>query len=270
MTGIKTSKEGTNRQIDHHAQQYLARALLYALVMHSILIVLIGWFWQKDSKQRMALQPPQVKHTAIKSYLITSQQYQLMQRSHEPPKQLPPPNPIPPQTPAEVDTAPLLTSAPHTLTPNNKPKASTLKKESKHDTSSHTINTATSVLQATSQYMRQHDNQQFEQLIGEQTALKNMPIGTMSEMDAPLDFIELTPQLDTSQPHTLNHKLDPNRIVKQGDYCYRVVNLATQVNPHGWGLGFAEFCGEDKQKQQLTEAINNGMSQVNKAHITEP
>ena len=124
----------------------------------------------------------------------------------------------------------------------------------------------TSLQQATSRYIQQHNNQQFEQLIDLQAASKNKPVGTMSEMDATLDFIELTPKIDTSQPQTLNHKLDPNRIVKQGDYCYKVVNLATQVNPHGWGLGFAEFCGEDKQKQQLTEAINNRVNKLKKPH----
>ncbi|HBF45771.1 MAG TPA: hypothetical protein DDW91_04485, partial [Shewanella frigidimarina] len=119
-----------------------------------------------------------------------------------------------------------------------------------------------SIQQATSHFIQQNNIAALDTLIGSQTALQNQPTGTMSEMDPNLDFIELAPEIDINQPHTFNHRLDPNRIVKQGDYCYRVVELPTQVNPHGWGLGFAEFCGEDQVKKQLTESINNRINRI--------
>ncbi|MGI2174821.1 hypothetical protein [Shewanella ulleungensis] len=271
MTRIKTSKEGTNRHVNVLDQQHLYKPLIYALVMHSVLIIFIGWFWQKDTKQRVATLTTPVKYTAIKSYLITAQQYQLIQRNNEhstPKEVLIPPKaviPLPPATaPAKIEPITAIATLPVATKQN--PKEPALKTEVKQNVSTHTTNVTTSLQQATSRYIQQHNNQQFEQLIDLQAASKNKPVGTMSEMDATLDFIELTPKIDTSQPQTLNHKLDPNRIVKQGDYCYKVVNLATQVNPHGWGLGFAEFCGEDKQKQQLTEAINNRVNKLKKPH----
>ena len=118
------------------------------------------------------------------------------------------------------------------------------------------------ITQASNQYLQQINMNEFETLIGKQSALTSKPGGTMSEMDPDLAFIELVPKTDTSQPHTYNHRLDPNRIVKQGDYCYRVVNLATQINPYGEGLGYAEFCGVDEQKTALTSAINNRLSKI--------
>jgi hypothetical protein len=118
------------------------------------------------------------------------------------------------------------------------------------------------ITQASNQYLQQINMNELETLIGKQSALTSKPGGTMSEMDVDLAFIELVPKTDTSQPHTYNHRLDLNRIVKQGDYCYRVVNLATQVNPYGEGLGYAEFCGVDDQKTALTNAISNRLSKI--------
>ncbi|UJF20908.1 hypothetical protein [Shewanella sp. OMA3-2] len=116
------------------------------------------------------------------------------------------------------------------------------------------------ISQASSQYLQQININELEALIGSQSAFTNKPSGTMSEMDPDLTFIELISKIDTSQPHTYNHRLDPNRIVKQGDYCYRVVNLATQVNPYGEGLGYAEYCGPDDMKTALTSEINNRLT----------
>ncbi|GGB57187.1 hypothetical protein K8B83_20045 [Shewanella inventionis] len=266
MTCFETSQEGTNRHLNTLDQQHLSKPLIYALVMHGILIVLIGWFWQKDAKQKMAELTPPLKHTTIKSYLITSKQYQLQLNKNESLLPAKPIQAVPEQTQAPTAKKPdlkapiLATTTP--ISPQSKPQQTQASNQVNQTVSTHTVQSAKTLKQAASKYIQQQNNQQFEQLIGSQNALQNNPIGTMSEMDAELDFIELIPKVDTSQPHTLDHKLDPNRIVKQGDYCYRVVDLATQVNPHGWGLGFAEFCGEDKQKQQLTEAINNRVSKV--------
>ncbi|MGI2171202.1 hypothetical protein ACROAE_13615 [Shewanella sp. MF05960] len=261
--------------------------------MHSVLIVLMAWFWQQDNKQRVAKHAASSKHAAIKSYLITSQHYESMlaatgnKPEHEAQYKTEPESEVDiksaanssaqrieqtslstqsdsPSTivSASIQTVPIksatieepassepvlaTTISTPTVKSNHQPKEPKPTINSTLNRSTNTINAAFSMQQAATQYLQQHNNQQLEQLIGAQTAAKNKPVGSLSEMDTEVEFIELIPNIDTSQPHTLNHKLDPNRIVKQGDYCYRVVNLATQVNPHGWGLGFAEFCGEDK------------------------
>lgn len=316
MTSIKTCTECTNRHVSTLEQQHLSKPLSYALVMHSVLIVLMAWFWQQDNKQRVAKHAASSKHAAIKSYLITSQHYESMlaatgnKPEHEaqyktksesepefdiksaanssaqrieqtslstqsdspstivsasiqtvPIKSAPIEEPVSSE-PASSEPVLATTISTPTVKSNHQPKEPKPTINSTLNTSTNTINAAFSMQQAATQYLQQHNNQQLEQLIGAQTAAKNKPVGSLSEMDTEVEFIELIPNIDTSQPHTLNHKLDPNRIVKQGDYCYRVVNLATQVNPHGWGLGFAEYCGENEQKQLLTEAINNRVNKV--------
>ncbi|QBF84696.1 hypothetical protein EXU30_19965 [Shewanella maritima] len=62
--------------------------------------------------------------------------------------------------------------------------------------------------------------------------------------------------------HTYDHQFDPMRVVRKGDYCYREVDLATQINPHQKGLGFAKFCGEDEQKKQLELSLEKRISQI--------
>lgn len=275
MDSITATREGSNRQANSVNLQRLATPLFYAIVMHSILILLIAWFWQQDTKRRMAEIKTPIKHSAIKSYLITSQQYQsMLNESYSEPISQPPAQSIQAKSDAHkpllkvnneaTQIAPVVTNPANSSAPN-KPNKTNAPTTPAAEVSTHAIHAAISMKQATSQYLQQQNQLDFEQLVGEQTAAQHQPKGSLSEMDATLDFIELAPTpTDTNQPHTLNHKLDPNRIVKQGDYCYTVVNLATQVNPHGWGLGFAEFCGEDKQKQQLTEAINNRVNKVKK------
>lgn len=275
MDSLSVTRDTSSKQAIPLNEQRLATPLFFAIVMHCILILLIGWFWQQDTKQRMAEIKMPITHTAIKSYLISSQQYQsMLNESHsdtisqpQSPNQQTQPKPDGhnPKSPNKsnneaVQMAPILaTNTTHSPKPNKASTPPTPK------VPTHATNTAMSIKQATSQYLQQQNQLEFEQLVGLQTAAQHKPSGTMSEMDAELDFIELTPTpTDTNQPHTLNHKLDPNRIVKQGDYCYTVVNLATQVNPHGWGLGFAQYCGEDKQKQQLTEAINSRVNNIKK------
>lgn len=276
MDSITATREGNNRQANSLYEQRLATPFLYAIVMHSVLILLIACFWQQDSNQRLAEHKTPIKHSAIKSYLITSQQYQSMLNENNP-EPISQPQMVAQPIQAKSDAhkpllkvnneatqiAPVVVSNTANSSAPNKPNKTSTPATPAAEVSTHTFNAAISMKQATSQYLQQQNQFEFEQLVGKQTAAQHQPRGSLSEMDATLDFIELAPSpTDTSQPHTLNHKLDPNRIVKQGDYCYRVVNLATQVNPHGWGLGFAEFCGEDKQKQQLTEAINNRVNKV--------
>ncbi|WP_394129876.1 hypothetical protein [Shewanella maritima] len=111
---------------------------------------------------------------------------------------------------------------------------------------------------STSKYTDVYNRNRLNRLIQVQQAERNVAKGSLSEMDPQVTYLDkfkdTTPAIE--QGHTYNHKLDPSRIVKQGDYCYREVNLATQINPHATGLGYKKFCGEDKIKQQLRDAID--------------
>ncbi|MGZ9898394.1 hypothetical protein [Shewanella gaetbuli] len=121
---------------------------------------------------------------------------------------------------------------------------------------------STSINQASKQYLSNNQSQLFEAMVQNQHADANKPVGSMSVMDPELEFIEIEQATDPQQIHTFNHRLDPNRIVKQGDYCYKVVKLATQINPHAWNYGFAEFCGEDEIQQALDSSISFRVNKI--------
>ena len=290
MEVITVGREPQHSLFSTHAPKiYWLKPVLTALIIHALLIYMLIAFWYQDTTQRTSTLMIKPSTTAIKSYLMTSTQYQSMIHTNLPPKlneqrdiEYVNRNPsiidvsqstsITKDTQASLDEDAVIDE----VVPSNNKRNTiqsissakipiALPSQIKPETTTNlnkSVPSLTSIQQASSQYIQRDNINELELLISSQTALPKKNVGTMSEMDPQLDFIELTPKVDTSQPNTLNHRLDPNRIVKQGDYCYRVVDLATQVNPHGWGLGFAEYCGEDESKKQLTEAINNRISKV--------
>jgi hypothetical protein len=86
---------------------------------------------------------------------------------------------------------------------------------------------------------------------------------TLSEMTPEMPRYKVQIIEDNTQPTTLNHRLDPNRRVKKGDTCYKVVKLGTQVNPYAEGLGFAEPCDPvSPTKRAVDAAISNRLSNM--------
>ncbi|CAM3348840.1 hypothetical protein SHVI106290_09960 [Shewanella violacea] len=78
---------------------------------------------------------------------------------------------------------------------------------------------------------------------------------TLSEMDGEMIILKL-PKVDTwSNAQSLDNGLDPNRIVKQGDTCYRIVQTPTQIDPHAESLGYAFRCDGDSLVAALKRAI---------------
>ncbi|MBE7216175.1 hypothetical protein MK852_13215 [Shewanella benthica] len=78
---------------------------------------------------------------------------------------------------------------------------------------------------------------------------------TLSEMDGEMIILEL-PKVDIlSDTETLGDGLDPNRIVKKGDTCYRIVKTPTPINPHAENLGYPFRCDGDSVAAALTRAI---------------
>ncbi|PKH33743.1 hypothetical protein [Shewanella sp. ALD9] len=285
-----------SRSSTHSSKEaYWLKPVLTAFIIHVLLIYVLIAFWYQDTTQRVSALVVKPSPTAIKSYLMTSAQYQSITQTSLSPKlhDLESARLIknfPPIIDTNVDVSqstsinaketPISLDEdnntldnvmpsnnkpnniqPHVITKKNNVLPSQIKPKMTTDINKSAPSLA-SIQQATSHFIQQNNIAALDTLVGSQTALQNKPTGTMSEMDPNLDFIELAAEIDISQPHTFNHRLDPNRIVKQGDYCYRVVELATQVNPHGWGLGFATFCGEDQVKKQLTEAIRKRVNAV--------
>ncbi len=78
---------------------------------------------------------------------------------------------------------------------------------------------------------------------------------TLSEMDGEMVILVL-PEVDTwSEAKTFGSELDPNRIVKQGDTCFRIVKTPTPINPHAENLGYPFRCDGDSVVAALKRAI---------------
>ncbi|MCE9687410.1 hypothetical protein LZP73_14570 [Shewanella sp. AS16] len=85
---------------------------------------------------------------------------------------------------------------------------------------------------------------------------------SMSEMDAEMEVLLVPNADDFSKATTLGNKLDPNRIVRKGDTCYRVVKVGNQLNPYAENLGYPFDCSGKKMNQDIQDAIDARWAQM--------
>lgn len=111
-----------------------------------------------------------------------------------------------------------------------------------------------SVNRFTQSYLAKQRASQLDSLVIERAA-KYTQQRSLSEMDG--DMQELVfPEVDTySKVATTDHVLDPNRIIRKGDTCYRIVKIGDQINPYAETIGFPFNCGGDKVKKAINDAI---------------
>ncbi|QSX38822.1 hypothetical protein [Shewanella sedimentimangrovi] len=105
-------------------------------------------------------------------------------------------------------------------------------------------------------------NAQALETLGQEYADRKTIPGGMSEMLPDMEVLEVPNADDIYKPSTLDHRLDPNRIIKKGDTCYRIVKVPTPLNPHAENPGFPFNCGGDKVKQAIKEGINRHLERM--------
>lgn len=86
-------------------------------------------------------------------------------------------------------------------------------------------------------------------------AARYTQVKTLSEMDGEMIELQLPVEDEWLSAKTLDHKLDPNRIVRQGNTCYRVVKTPNPINPHAENLGYPFRCDGDSVAAALKRAI---------------
>lgn len=123
-----------------------------------------------------------------------------------------------------------------------------------------TIATSSSMSLFTQQYFERQREQELDDLVIEQ-ADKFTRKSNMSEMSPEMEVLFVPNADDFGGTTSLDLPLDPNRIVRKGDTCYRVVQVGTQVNPYAENLGFSFDCSGKKINQAIDDAIQ---SQLNK------
>ncbi|WP_198780085.1 hypothetical protein [Shewanella putrefaciens] len=113
----------------------------------------------------------------------------------------------------------------------------------------------------TQQYFERQREQALDDLVIEQ-ADKFTRKSNMSEMSPEMELLFVPNADDFSGPTSLDLALDPNRIVRKGDTCYRVVQVGTQVNPYAENLGFPFDCSGKKINQAIDDAIQSRLNKM--------
>lgn len=113
----------------------------------------------------------------------------------------------------------------------------------------------------TQQYFERQREQALDDLVIEQ-ADKFTRKSNMSEMSPEMEVLFVPNADDFSGPTSLDLALDPNRIVRKGDTCYRVVQVGTQVNPYAENLGFPFDCSGKKINQAIDDAIQSRLNKM--------
>ncbi|MFB9937890.1 hypothetical protein ACFFLG_05760 [Shewanella indica] len=110
----------------------------------------------------------------------------------------------------------------------------------------------------------QHSQQQALQQLSQQYADKATGRKSLSEMDGEMEELWVNDADDFNKVASLDLPLDPNRIVKDGDTCYRVVKVPTPLNPYAENLGFPFKCGQTEMEKALKEAVVSRLKRLGK------
>ncbi|UXM80904.1 hypothetical protein N7V09_13635 [Shewanella seohaensis] len=106
----------------------------------------------------------------------------------------------------------------------------------------------------TQRYFERQREQALDDLVLEQ-ANHYSKRSNLSEMSPEMEVLIVPNADDFSGPSSLDLELDPNRIVRKGDTCYRVVKVGTQINPYAENLGFPFDCSGKKMNLEIDDAI---------------
>ena len=114
----------------------------------------------------------------------------------------------------------------------------------------------------TQRYLQRQREQDLTSLIAKESA--RLEGQSLSVLTPDMEVLIVPNADEFSQPISLDLPLDPNRIVRQGGTCYRVVQLGTQINPYAENLGFPFNCSGQKINQAIDDAIQARLARMNK------
>ncbi|GGI84995.1 hypothetical protein GCM10007978_23380 [Shewanella hanedai] len=108
--------------------------------------------------------------------------------------------------------------------------------------------------QSTQGYFQRQRAQALDELVIEESTRYTRK-RSLSEMDGEMIILNL-PEYDSwAATRTFDSELDPNRIVKQGSTCYRVVKTPNPINLHAENLGYPFRCDGKSLVSDLQKAI---------------
>ena len=281
------------------SQYFNLKPLFWVILGHSLLLLLLIFLWRTQSEHLGLLFTESSSNArtttkALKAYFIYAPPTQTAPA--DPPKDssveeptvssepiISPPNTIeqiakPPEVGAQVSNRAVSNtptqgqtqqSTKEAVNPqkaevqSNSAQAASTEQSAANEQSS---GTAGSVGLFTQRYFERQREQALDDLVLEQ-ANHYSKRSNLSEMSPEMEVLIVPNADDFSGPTSLDLELDPNRIVRKGDTCYRVVKVGTQINPYAENLGFPFDCSGKKMNQEIDDAIK---AQLDKMMVKRP
>ncbi|MEZ9822759.1 hypothetical protein AB4238_19380 [Shewanella sp. 10N.286.45.A1] len=231
--------------------------LLVVIAMHVLIIAIINQFWVKHE-----LHLPEPTPVKVSSYLyVAPKKAQLEPIDDEAIVKTTPVEKVLVEKTAVIDEKPKPDTSTESLPANARQTTVTSNTEknelSSIDTTAKTAskNNRYSAMAATQSYLQRQNDAALDALIVDKANAYTGP-HSLSIMDGDMEEL-VFPEVDKySKTPTNDHRLDPNRVVRQGDTCYRIVKTPTQINPYAENIGFPFNCGGDKVKKAINAAIS--------------
>ncbi|ACJ29074.1 Conserved hypothetical protein [Shewanella piezotolerans WP3] len=259
-TPIKRINESKQPLNPASSKSYYPSIFLFLLViaMHALVIAIINQSWTKQD-----LQLPDLAPVKISSYLyVAPKKVQLepiddeaiskkmtvdkvlVEKAAEINEKLEPDTPVE-SLPVVLDRQTAVNGSAEVT------KESVIETSAKIASKSNRYN----AIAAAQSYLQRQNDAALDALIIDKANEYTGP-HSLSVMDGDMEEL-VFPEVDKySKVPTNDHRLDPNRVVRQGDTCYRIVKTPTQINPYAENIGFPFNCGGDKVKEAINAAIS--------------
>ncbi|MBW8184839.1 hypothetical protein [Shewanella nanhaiensis] len=233
--------------------------LLFVFIGHFVLIGMLHHVWQP---QRLAL--PEHKAPKLSSYIYYEPKVEpkVIKEMVEPIKNI-----VKEEVSVspEPEDKPLVQVSDFPQTREDKEEVSVKAQESlkldviasKEADSSHDkvrVKSEGSLSQSTRNYFQRQREQALDELVISQSDRYTRK-RSLSEMDGDMIILSLPEHNVWEETKTLDSNLDPNRIVKQGSTCYRIVKTPNPLNPHAENLGYPFRCDGKSLVSDLQKAI---------------
>ena len=198
-----------------------------------------AFLYQAPAKNIAASTPQATTSSTVKT-LPTTQRLAIHQTAEKPPQ------PHHDNSTAKTAISGTAQKTPNVLATNNPPETTAVK--------------TSDIRNITARYLQQQQLETLNQIATEHARQQTAP-KTLSVM-TPEPASLVLPTLPMGERNgSLDSPLDPNRIVKQGDTCYRVVKTPTQLNPDAENLGFPFKCAPTDEEQLLEASLKKRIDQ---------
>lgn len=258
IKSTKDFKQPLNPPLSSSTHDHKILLLLFVIAMHVLVIAVINQFWVKQDLHLSV--PTPVK---ISSYLyVAPKKAQLEPIDDEAiVKTTAVEKVLVEKTAVIIDEKPKPGKSTESLPANARQTTVSSNTENNElstiDTTAKTAskNNRYSAMAAAQSYLQRQNDAALDALIVDKANEYTGP-HSLSVMDGNMEEL-VFPEVDQySKVPTNDHRLDPNRVVRQGDTCYRIVKTPTQINPYAENIGFPFNCGGDKVKKAIDAAIS--------------